>query len=93
VKTECFNLVDEPWLPVTLVPGFPDTAARGAAPRVSLREAFEFGDQIVDLRCYAHERIALMRLLICIAQRALNGPETEEDWQTCRARLANDAVK
>jgi CRISPR system Cascade subunit CasA len=92
VKMECFSLVDESWLPVTLAESFPDSSKRGPLPRVSLREAFEHGDRIVDLRCYPHERIALMRLLICIAQRALNGPEDENDWKKCKERLASDAV-
>jgi CRISPR system Cascade subunit CasA len=92
MKTEYFNLVDEWWLPVTLAEDFPDADQRGPLPRVSLREAFEHGDKIVDLRCYPHERIALMRLLICIAQRALNGPEEEGDWEDCRDRLARQAV-
>ena len=92
MKTACFNLVDEPWLPATLAENFPDAKSRGPLPRISLREAFEQGDKIVDLRCYPHERIALMRLLICIAQRALNGPEDENDWKKCRERLASEAV-
>jgi len=92
MKTECFNLVEEPWLPVTLAENFPDGKSRGPLPRVSLREAFEHGEKIVDLRCYAHERIALMRLLICIAQRALNGPEDEDDWKKCNDRFSPEAV-
>lgn len=93
MKTACFNLVDEPWLPVTLADDFPSRADRGSMPRVSLREAFEQGDKIMDLRCYAHERIALMRLLICIAQRALNGPEDEAEWKSIRGRMASASVK
>jgi CRISPR system Cascade subunit CasA len=92
MKTACFNLVDEAWLPVTLAENFPDAKSRGPLPRVSLREIFEHGDKIVDLRCYPHERIALMRLLICVAQRALNGPEDENDWKKCRERLASEAM-
>lgn len=92
MKTACFNLVDEPWLPVTLAESFPDATKREPLPRVSLGEAFEHGNQIVDLRCYPHEQIALMRLLICIAQRALNGPADEDDWKKCRKRLASEAV-
>ena len=92
MKTACFNLVDEPWLPVTLAENFPDAKSRGPLPRVSLREAFEHGDKIVDLRCYPHERIALMRLLIGVAQRALDGPEDENDWKKCKDRLASEAV-
>ena len=91
-KTAYFNLVDEMWLPVTLAESFPDATKRGPLPRVSLRETFQHGDKIVDLRCYPHERIALMRLLICIAQRALNGPEDEEDWKNCKKRLVSEAV-
>lgn len=93
MKTACFNLVDESWLPVTLAEDFPGRAARGSLPCVSLHEAFEQGDKIVDLRCYAHERIALMRLLICVAQRALSGPIDETDWRRCRARLGREASK
>ena len=93
MKTACFNLVDEPWLPVTLAENFPDAKSREPLPRVSLQEAFEHGDKIIDLRCFPHERIALTRLLICIAQRALNGPEDEEEWQRCRAETAKKAVR
>jgi CRISPR system Cascade subunit CasA len=84
--------VDEPWIPVTLAADFPGRAEREQPPRVSLREAFAHGDCILDLRCYPHERIALMRLLICIAQRALNGPANEEEWQVCRADFAAKTV-
>jgi CRISPR system Cascade subunit CasA len=92
MKMACFNLVDELWLPVTLADDFPDRAMRNKLSRVSLREAFQYGDKIVDLRCYPHERIALMRLLICIAQRALNGPRDEEEWKRCRAEMSKVAV-
>lgn len=92
MKTASFNLVDELWLPVTLADDFPDRAIRNKLPRVSLRETFQYGDKIVDLRCYPHERIALMRLLICIAQRALNGPRDEEEWKRCRAEMSKIAV-
>lgn len=91
MTTACFNLVDEPWLPVTVANDFPRKTGRGLLPRVSLLEAFKHGDKIVDLRCYPHERIALMRLLICIAQRSLNGPADEADWSQCGMRLAKEA--
>jgi CRISPR system Cascade subunit CasA len=31
-----------------------------------------------------HEKIALLRLLICITQAALDGPEDFDAWETCR---------
>jgi CRISPR system Cascade subunit CasA len=92
MTTECFNLVEQPWLPVTLGDGFPNGEKRGPQPRVSLREAFEHGDKIVDLRCRPHERIALMRLLICIAQAALKGPKDEEEWKSRGACLGGEAL-
>jgi CRISPR system Cascade subunit CasA len=54
---------------------------------VSLREAFEGGQEIQDLAVRPHERIALMRLLICIVSAALDGPNDQDDWQACRPRI------
>jgi len=53
----------------------------GSARRVSLRGVFAEGHDIADLAVRPHERIALMRLLICIAQAALKGPADHEEWQ------------
>jgi len=53
---------------------------------------FETGHQIQDLAVRPHERIALMRLLICIAQSALDGPEDYDDWNGCRPRLITFSV-
>ncbi|NUN03353.1 MAG: type I-E CRISPR-associated protein Cse1/CasA [Bryobacteraceae bacterium] len=73
------NLTTEAWIPVVWNNGRPGT--------VSLREAFEAGHEIRDLAVRPHERIALMRLLICIAQAALEGPKDEEDWANCLHRM------
>lgn len=78
------NLTIEPWIPVVQVDGRPGT--------VSLREMFERGHQIQDLAVRPHERIALMRLLICIAQSALDGPEDYDDWNSCQPRIAPAAL-
>lgn len=61
------NLVTEAWIPVVKQDGKPDTA--------SLKQVFTEGKQFSDLAVRPHERIALMRLLICIAQAALDGLE------------------
>ena len=69
------NLTTEPWIPVT--------DANGVARNVSLREVFAKGDALRDLAVRPHERVALMRLLICIAQAALKGPADSEALETC----------
>lgn len=66
------NLVTEAWIPVVRQNGKPDTA--------SLMQIFTEGKQFSDLAVRPHERIALMRLLVCIAQAALDGPEDIEAW-------------
>jgi len=73
------NLVKEPWIPVVMQDGTP--------ARVSLRDAFAKGEDIADLAANPCQRIALMRLLICVAQAALDGPKDEEDWLACKPRL------
>lgn len=73
------NLTTDPWIPVVW--------ENGKADKVSLLAAFQKGDQIRDLAVRPHERIALMRLLICIAQAALDGPENRDEWKACCAKL------
>lgn len=77
------NLVSDPWIPVVLLDKTPRL--------VSLNEVFRDGETIADLAANPCQRIALMRLLICIAQAALDGPKDEEDWLACRSRLADAA--
>jgi len=79
------NLTTDPWIPIIWKKdGKPDT--------VSLRDAFLHGEDIRDLACRPHERIALMRLLICVAQAALDGPLDRAVWKTCRAILPQKAA-
>lgn len=78
------NLSTDAWIPTIWNDGKPGT--------VGLREAFERGEEIRDLAVRPHERIALMRLLICIAQAALDGPADYEDWQGCRSRIVLSAI-
>ncbi len=67
------NLVSDPWIPVVL--------QDGASARWSLSDVFARAREARDLAVRPDERVALMRLLICIAQAALNGPEDHQDWQ------------
>lgn len=77
------NLTTDPWIPVVW--------DSGACDKVSIKDAFLRGREIRDLAVRPHERIALMRLLICVAQAALDGPKDHADWQTCADRLPKAA--
>jgi len=78
------NLVNDPWIPVVM----PD----GVARLVSLHELFSEADRIRDLACNPPQRIALMRLLICITQAALDGPEDEKDWYGCKGCISTKSL-
>ena len=78
------NLTIDPWIPIVW--------CNGKSEPVSLKDTFAHGEEIADLAVRPHERIALMRLLICIAQAALDGPEDEEDWKACQSRLSPTAL-
>jgi len=78
------NLATDAWIPIVWSGDKPGI--------VSLREAFERGEEIRDLAVRAHERIALMRLLICVAQAALDGPEDYDGWRTCQHRIVPAAL-
>src|ERR1035437_1514292 len=73
------NLTTDPWIPVV----WNDGATRAA----SLADIFVRGHEIRDLAVRPHERIALMRLFLCVAHAALDGPADQEEWQDLLARL------
>lgn len=78
-----FNLITDPWIPVRKTTG--ETAL------LSLAAVFANPEQISDLDARPHERISLMRLLICIAQAAGGIPE-EDEWDDFRADFAGKSV-
>ncbi len=78
------NLANDPWIPVIL--------QDKTSATVSLRDIFTRGETIADLAANPCQRIALMRLLICVAQAALDGPADEAEWRDCRKRLAPAAL-
>ena len=73
------NLTTDPWIPVV----WNDGATRPA----SLTDIFARGHEIRDLAVRPHERIALLRLFLCVAHAALAGPRDREEWEDCLARL------
>lgn len=79
------NLCTDPWLPVRL--------SSGSCMQVSLEEFFSTAHEISDLILAAHERISIMRLLICIAQRAIDGPSDREEWDECKDEIGPKAVE
>ncbi len=82
--SERLNLGFDAWIPVI----FADGTQRNA----SLADIFRDGGQIGDLGARPHERIALMRLLVCVAQAALDGPEDEDGWEEAGERLPEAAA-
>ena len=79
------NLTTEAWIPVT--------DSQGQPRRVSLRQVFAEGGTLQDLAARPHERVALMRLLVCIAQAALGGPADSEALETCGKQLPAAAAR
>lgn len=79
------NLTIDPWLPVLL-----DT---GRCEPLSLRDTFARAQAIRDLALRPHERIAVMRLLLCITHAALDGPADHKEWRACRSRIAPSVAK
>lgn len=77
-----FNLVHDPWIPVRW------NEPRADRPLVSLHEAFTEGAEIADLSCAPHERISLIRLLVCITQAVIGAPPTPNDWNGWGTDLA-----
>lgn len=71
-----YNLIDEPWIPVLM--------QNGTNRSVSLSDIFadNKGD-IADLALNPYERVAVFRLLLCIAQAATE-IRTERDWFLAR---------
>lgn len=69
------NLTTNPWIPAIRTDGSRDV--------FSLQELFQGAHRLRDLALKPHERISVMRLLVCITQAALDGPVDEDDWQEC----------
>jgi CRISPR system Cascade subunit CasA len=69
------NLTIDPWIPAL--------RADGRRDLFSLQDLFAHAHELRDLAVKPHERIALMRLLLCITQAALDGPADEDAWEQC----------
>lgn len=78
------NLIADPWIPVLF--------ENGNAELVGLEQLYREAETIRDLSVNPPQRIALVRLLLCITQAALDGPKNEEDWKTCRNRIIPESL-
>lgn len=77
------NVAFDPWIPVVTM--------NGESKLVSLNTVFTEGENLADLAVRPHERVALMRLFLCIAHAALNGPQNYDEWCEVPERLGDAA--
>lgn len=77
------NVAFDPWIPVISV--------IGERKLVSLEEVFTQGEKYADIVVRPHERVALMRLFICVAHAALNGPKDYSEWCDVPVNLSGAA--
>lgn len=73
------NVAFDDWIPVV--------TTAGKRRLASLCEVLTGGEQYADLAVRPHERVALMRLLLCIAHAALDGPKDYDEWLEVPSRL------
>ncbi|MFZ2782426.1 MAG: type I-E CRISPR-associated protein Cse1/CasA [Rectinemataceae bacterium] len=66
------NIAFDPWIPVVTM--------EGKSRLASLNEVFSDGEHFSDLAVRPHERVSLMRLFLCVAYAALNGPKDYAEW-------------
>ncbi|MCL2595422.1 MAG: type I-E CRISPR-associated protein Cse1/CasA [Promicromonosporaceae bacterium] len=72
-----FNLIDKPWLPVL--------GASTGMRLVSLRQAYHEADKIQDIvGDLPTQSVALLRLLLAVLHRAVQGPNDLNEWQEVR---------
>ncbi len=79
------NLVTDPWLPVT--------NSKNQLCYISLNQLFEQPDEWLDLVLRPHERVSVMRFLICVVQAALDGPEDPESWNEVLSEIPRVGLK
>jgi CRISPR system Cascade subunit CasA len=66
------NVAFEPWIPVVNTSGIRELS--------SLLTVLAEGERFADLAVRPHERVALIRLFLCVAHAALNGPSDFDEW-------------
>lgn len=74
METPSFNLLDEPWIRVTRLNGTPD--------EVSLLTVFREAADIAGIHGeIASQDVAILRLLLAVCHRVMDGPEDLDVWE------------
>ena len=79
------NVAFDSWIPIVTITGERKPA--------SLSEVFSNGEHYADLAVRPHERVALMRLFLCVAHAALEGPKNYPDWCDVQKKLSEAVLK
>lgn len=79
------NVAFDPWIPVV--------STEGKLELASLAGVFADGGNYADLAVRPHERVSLMRLFLCVAHAALDGPKDYYEWCEVPKRLPDAAQK
>jgi CRISPR system Cascade subunit CasA len=79
------NVAFDSWIP-TVTGG-------GDLKLASLYEALTEGENFADLAVRPHERVALMRLFLCVAHAALEGPKSRTEWTEAKKFLPDAACQ
>ena len=77
------NVAFDLWIPVV--------NSSGRRELASLCSVLAEGEKFADLAVRPHERVALMRLFLCVAHAALDGPKNYEEWCEVPTRLPEAA--
>lgn len=77
------NVAFDPWIPVV--------SSSGRRELASLCDVLAKGEKYADLAVRPHERVALMRLFVCVAHAALDGPKNYDEWCEVPKRLPEAA--
>jgi CRISPR system Cascade subunit CasA len=79
------NVAFDPWIPVVTL--------SGDRKLISLVEVLTNGSSYADLAVRPHERVSLMRLFLCVAHAALDGPKDTKEWREVPKRIPAAAKK
>ena len=83
------NLMGDPWIPVVYTKSEKNDDNEQL---IGLQELYRRSSEIADLAVTPPQRVALMRLFLCITQAALDGPTDEDDWRACHDRIVPESL-